>query len=67
MEGQVSTPQLAPKEVTTGQPGNAVPTPPVGKPGELNGPAITPQGERGVNGYGRGGNSSLPSQSPLPV
>jgi len=67
MEGQVSNAQPTPKEVTTGQSGNAVPTPQVGKPVDVNGPATIPQVERGVNGFGSVGTSSLPSQSQLPV
>lgn len=67
MEGQAPSAQPTPKVVTTGQPGDAVPTPQVGKPGDINGPANTLPVERGINGYGGVGNSSLSSQSQLPV
>jgi hypothetical protein len=65
MEGHIPTTQPIPKEAVTGLSRDAAPTPYVGKPGDVNGRTTTPQVEGGVNGGG--GNSSLPSQSQVPV
>jgi hypothetical protein len=67
MEGHVPTTQPIPKELTTGLPQNAAPAPNVGRPGDINGPAAMPHVERGINGRGVGGTSSLPPQGQVPV
>jgi hypothetical protein len=67
MEGHLPTSQAVPQNATSGLSENAVATPQTGKPGDVNGPVTTPQVERGVNGLGVGGTSSLPLQGQVPA
>ena len=71
MEGHVPTSLSAHREATTAPSENAGPTPiptlNVGRPGDVNGPATTPQTQPGVKWYSIGGTSSLPLQGQVPV
>jgi hypothetical protein len=67
MEANVPPSKSLPQGPTTGPSENAGPTPIIGKPGDVNGPATIPHLERGVNGYGAGGTSSLPLQGQPPA
>ena len=69
MEGHVPNSQSVPQKAASGLSENAgpTPTPNVGRPGVVNGPAAIPHVVRGLNGSGVGGTSSLPLQGQVPV
>lgn len=68
MEGNVPSPKSFPQGTTTGPTEYSGPTPNIGKPGNVNGPATIPHLERGVHGYyGAGGTNSLPLQGQVPA
>ena len=66
MEGNLPSPKSFPQGNTTGPSENAGPTPNIGRP-EVNGLAAMPHVERGINGSGVGGTSSLPLQGQVLV
>jgi hypothetical protein len=67
MEANVPPSKSLPQGTTTGPSESAGFTPNIGRPGDVNGLAAMPHVERGINGSGVGGTSSLPPQGQVPV